>query len=162
MSGFVPGLELCRNFYEEVVAPAVGVPHGAALLGSGSDVLGFDTERSTDHDWGPRCQAFVPAADLDEVRSRLLTTLPEAYQVDTLIVEATIHYLDLTLNLPAPPAPATALLHVRKVLDGLLGTELPLEWDDVEYALKGTGRVALTAADRDHLGDLALKIPLLG
>lgn len=82
--------------------------------------------------------------------------------VDTLIVEATIHYLDLTLNLPAPPAPASALLHVRKVLDGLLGTELQLEWDDVEYALKGTGRVALTAADRDHLGDLALKIPLLG
>lgn len=82
--------------------------------------------------------------------------------MDTLIVEATIHYLDLTLNLPAPPAPASALLHVRNVLDGLLGTELTLDWDDVEYALKGTGRVALTAADRDHLGDLALKIPLLG
>ena len=80
MSGFVPGLELCRNFYEEVVAPAVGAPHGAALLGPGSDVLGYDTERSTDHDWGPRCQVFVPAADLDEVRSRVLTTLPEAYQ----------------------------------------------------------------------------------
>ena len=74
-------------------------------------------------------------------------------------MEATIHYLDLTLDLPAPPAPASALLHVRKVLDGLLGTELQLEWDDVEYALKGTGRVALTAADRDQLGDLALKIP---
>jgi hypothetical protein len=82
--------------------------------------------------------------------------------IDTLIVEATIHYLDLTLDLPAPPAPASALLHVRNVLDGLLGTALALEWDDVEYALKGTGRVALTSADRDHLGDLALKIPLLG
>jgi hypothetical protein len=54
------------------------------------------------------------------------------------------------------------LLRVRNVLDGLLGTALPLGWDDVEYALKGTGRVALTAADRDQLGDLALKIPLLG
>ena len=80
MSGFVPGLELCRDFYEEVVAPAVGAPHGAALLGSGSDVLGYDTERSTDHDWGPRCQVFVHASDLDEVSSRVLTTLPEAYQ----------------------------------------------------------------------------------
>jgi hypothetical protein len=82
--------------------------------------------------------------------------------INTLIVEATIHYLDLTLDFPAPPAPASALLHARKVLDGLLGIALPLEWDDVEYALKGTGRVALTAADRDHFGDLALKIPLLG
>lgn len=80
MSGFVPGLELCRSFYEEVVAPAVGAPHGAALLGSGSDVLGYDTERSTDHDWGPRCQLFVQAWDLDGVRSRVLTSLPKAYQ----------------------------------------------------------------------------------
>ena len=77
-------------------------------------------------------------------------------------MEATIHYLDLTLDLSAPPAPASALLHVRKVLDGLLGAERPLEWDDVEYALKRTGRVALTAADRDHRVDLALSIPLLG
>jgi len=80
MSGFVPGLELCRGFSEEVMAPAVGAPHGAALLGPGSDVLGYDTARSTNHDWGPRCQVFVPAADLDEVRSRVLMTLPKAYQ----------------------------------------------------------------------------------
>jgi Domain of unknown function (DUF4037) len=80
MSGFVPGLELCRSFYEEVVAPAVGAPHGAALLGPGSDVLGYDTERSTDHDWGPRCQLFVQASDLDGARSRVLTSLPKAYQ----------------------------------------------------------------------------------
>jgi Mycothiol maleylpyruvate isomerase N-terminal domain len=88
--------------------------------------------------------------------------LRSADLIDTLIVEATIHYLDLTLNLLAPPAPVSALLRVRNVLDGLLGTELQLDWDDVEYALKGTGRGALTSADRDHLGDLALKIPLLG
>jgi hypothetical protein len=80
MSGFVPGLELCRSFYEEVVAPVVGAKHGAALLGPGSDVLGYDTVRSTDHDWGPRCQVFVQASDLDGVRSRVLTSLPEAHR----------------------------------------------------------------------------------
>ena len=79
MSRFVPGLELCCDFYAEVVAPAVGVRHGAALLGPGSDVLGYDTERSTDHDWGPRCQLFVKASDLDEVRTRVLTSLPKSY-----------------------------------------------------------------------------------
>ena len=58
-----------------------------------------------------------------------------------------------------PLAPASALLRVRNVLDGLLGTEVHLQWEDVEYALKCTGRVALTSADRERLGDLALKIP---
>ena len=64
--GFVSGLELSRRFYEEVVAPLLaarfpGLRYAAALLGPGSEVLGFDTERSTDHDWGPRLQLFLDA-----------------------------------------------------------------------------------------------------
>ncbi len=76
VSGFVSGLALCRSFYDEVVAPAVGVSHAAALLGPGSDVLGYDTSRSTDHDWGPRCQVFVQQPDLNVVRARVLASLP--------------------------------------------------------------------------------------
>jgi hypothetical protein len=62
---FIPGIELNRRFYLEAVRPlleshAPGVPHAAALLGPGSDVLGFDTEMSMDHDWGPRLQLFLP------------------------------------------------------------------------------------------------------
>lgn len=79
-----------------------------------------------------------------------------------MIVEATIHYLDLTLNLQAPSAPAEALARVRSVLDGLLGTLPPLDWGDIEYVLKGTGRMVLTPEDRDGLADLARRFPLLG
>ena len=58
---FLPGLELAELFYAEVVAPIVekalaGVPYSAALIGWGSEVQGFDTQRSTDHAWGPRMQ----------------------------------------------------------------------------------------------------------
>ena len=77
---FVPGLELARGFYEEVVAPlAAGVSHSAARLGWGSDVLGFDTPRSTDHGWGPRLQLFVAAGDVAALDARLEDELPEEY-----------------------------------------------------------------------------------
>ena len=56
---FVPGVELCRGFYQDVVAPLVPCAHSAALIGFGSQVLGYDTERSTDHGWGPRVEVFV-------------------------------------------------------------------------------------------------------
>ncbi|MET0425800.1 MAG: DUF4037 domain-containing protein, partial [Actinoplanes sp.] len=50
-------------------------PHAAARLGPGSDVLGFDTPRSTDHDWGPRLELFVDdPGDLSEVLARRLPT----------------------------------------------------------------------------------------
>ncbi len=62
---FVPGIQLSAAFYTEVVRPLLtaALPrlrYSAALLGPGSDVLGYDTARSTDHDWGPRLQLFLP------------------------------------------------------------------------------------------------------
>ena len=80
MADFVPGQRLSREFYEAVIAPRVGVPHAAALLGAGSDVLGYDTERSTDHDWGPRCTLFVSPSAVADVRTRVVAALPEHYQ----------------------------------------------------------------------------------
>jgi hypothetical protein len=65
---FLPGLELSRRFYREAVRPvldeaAPGLPHSAARIGSGSEVLGFDTARSADHEWGPRLQLFLSPGD---------------------------------------------------------------------------------------------------
>jgi hypothetical protein len=62
---FVSGQELSRRFYQEVVRPVLdpGVPHSAALLGRGSEVLGFDDEMSGDHNWEPRAVLFVRAGD---------------------------------------------------------------------------------------------------
>ncbi len=68
MPEFLPGLELSRLFYQEAVRPIVKsvlpqVIYGAARIGPGSDVLGYDTEISRDHDWGPRLTIFLPEKD---------------------------------------------------------------------------------------------------
>ena len=70
MPDFVPGLRLSRMFYEQAVRPilerhAPGLRHSAALIGPGSEVLGFDTPLSMDHSWGPRVQLFLNADDLN-------------------------------------------------------------------------------------------------
>jgi hypothetical protein len=69
MPAFIPGLELSRRFYTEAVRPLLeeaspAIPHSAARLGSGSEVLGFDTPRSADHEWGPRLQLFLRRQDV--------------------------------------------------------------------------------------------------
>ncbi|GGL02094.1 hypothetical protein Sme01_46860 [Sphaerisporangium melleum] len=80
-SGFVPGLELSRTFYTEVVRPLIGeVPHSAALIGPGSEVLAFDTERSADHDWGPRVLVFVEPGQEAGLTQRLAYALPARFR----------------------------------------------------------------------------------
>lgn len=58
----------------------------------------------------------------------------------TLVVEATVHLLDLTLHVPGAP-PAEALTHTRTVLERLYGAPLPAAWGDTEAVLRGTGRL---------------------
>jgi hypothetical protein len=50
------------------------------LLGWGSEVLGFDTERSTDHGWGPRLQLFVAAGDVARTRAAVDAGLPDDFR----------------------------------------------------------------------------------
>ena len=80
MAEFVPGAVLNAGFYRDVVAPLLEAwPHQAALLGWGSDVLGYDTACSRDHGWGPRLQVFVEAHGVDSARRAIDTGLPAEY-----------------------------------------------------------------------------------
>jgi hypothetical protein len=68
MPDFIPGLELNRMFYAEAVRPIMAarfpaLRYSAALIGYGSDVLGYDSPRSTDHEWGPRLLLFLDDED---------------------------------------------------------------------------------------------------
>jgi hypothetical protein len=81
----------------------------------------------------------------------------------TLAVEAAVHYLDMTVRLPeASPCDPVSLDLVKRVLDGLLGDAPAVNWDDQTYVLKGTGRLALTEAERTRLGPAADRFPLFG
>jgi hypothetical protein len=82
---FVPGRELSRRFYLDAVRPILdaefpGLEHSAALIGSGSEVLGFDTAMSRDHCWGPRVDLFLRDEDYGQraepVRVALSEKLP--------------------------------------------------------------------------------------
>ena len=73
MPDFMPGLELSRLYFEEWVQPALAaefpaVRYDAAVIGTGSEVLGFDTPMSRDHHWGPRVSLYVSPDDVDTVR----------------------------------------------------------------------------------------------
>lgn len=79
---FIHGLELSRLLYEQAVLPILAVrfpdlAYSAALLGFGSDVLGFDTPQSMDHDWGPRLMLFLPVCTQQTYQNDITQCLAE-------------------------------------------------------------------------------------
>lgn len=69
---FIPGLELNRRYFNEVLQPLLHtfdpeLRYSAALIGYGSDVLGYDTATSMDHNWGPRGQIFLRGQDVSRI-----------------------------------------------------------------------------------------------
>ncbi|QSS91985.1 DUF4037 domain-containing protein [Streptomyces sp. M54] len=84
---FLPGLELSRLLYEEAVRPLLdaecpGLRYAAARVGAGSEVLGFDTARSADHEWGPRLDLFLEPADAAAHGERIHRLLAERLPKD--------------------------------------------------------------------------------
>ncbi len=99
---FIPGMELNRSFFFEVVEPLMqehfpDLSYSAGLVGHGSDVLGFDTRISLDHDWGPHLQLFLSELDFiaqkDAVDQILRKHLPYAYRGFSTNFEEGSHYL---------------------------------------------------------------------
>ncbi|WP_420628145.1 DUF4037 domain-containing protein [Candidatus Leptofilum sp.] len=86
---FIKGLDLCEQFFAEAIRPLLtnhfpNLRYAAGRLGGGSDVLGFDTPQSRDHDWGPRGTIFLAEADYKElapaIDEMLHQTLPVTFR----------------------------------------------------------------------------------
>ena len=81
--------------------------------------------------------------------------------LDTLVVEAGLHHLDLVVALDRPGPGASTLAAVRATLDARLGRPSPAEWDDATWARLATGRAALDVDAAALLGDAAPRLPLI-
>lgn len=80
MKHFIPGIQLSQLYYQEAVRPILdrrfpGQKHSAALIGYGSDVLGYDDSVSTDHMWGPRLALFLQPEEIEALQPRILEAL---------------------------------------------------------------------------------------
>ncbi len=75
-SAFIPGLKLSKIFFIEAVKPLLDkyyptLQYDASLIGSGSEVLGYDDPISSDHHWGPRLQLFLSEIDYKNLRNEI-------------------------------------------------------------------------------------------
>lgn len=80
MPKFIPGLKLSELFYQKEVRPILSkefanLRYSAALIGWGSEVLGFDTAISRDHHWGPRVLLFLSQQDYPKLKDKISQSL---------------------------------------------------------------------------------------
>ena len=136
MTGFISGLDLARAFYYQAAQPVLArrfprLRHSAALIGSGSEVLGYDDVVSTDHHWGPRVMLFLADDDHRLYARRIQRTLAQ---------ELPYRFMGYSTNFSAP-----------KVGEGDQGTQLLEEIDSGEV----NHRVEILSLNRfllAHLG----------
>jgi len=73
---FISGLKLSGLFYTEAAKPILEnlfpqISYSAALLGWGSEVLGYDDIQSSDHHWGPRFLLFLSAQNHEKYKNAI-------------------------------------------------------------------------------------------
>jgi hypothetical protein len=82
MQNFIPGLTLSELFYSEAAKPILDasfpqLSYSAALMGWGSEVLGYDDIQSSDHHWGPRFILFLSPQDYKQYKNIIYETLSQ-------------------------------------------------------------------------------------
>ncbi|HEU4323556.1 MAG TPA: hypothetical protein VFS21_10455 [Roseiflexaceae bacterium] len=165
---FTPGLELCGRFYQQAVRPLIergfpGLPHAAARLGPGSDVLGFDTPMSTDHDWGPTVQLFLREQDAHlapQIVALLARELPhrfEGYPVDLAYLPDEPGTRVMSPRDSGPVEHRVTPLTLRGFVAGLLGWDpdtplAPADW--LTFPAQRLRELTAGAVYHDDTGEL--------
>jgi len=126
-AGFIPGLRLGSMFFSEAARSIIEsvIPadsYAAAFIGYGSDVLGYDSQRSVDHNWGPRFQLFLSeeahAARNGAIDSELKKRLPGVFH-GYAVGFSDPDPLDggTQVPLPSDAAPANHLVEITTIRD---------------------------------------------
>ncbi len=165
---FIPGLELSRRFYAELVRPVLdghfpGLPHAAALIGYGSEVLGFDTEMSMDHAWCPRVLIFLREEEAfltEPIKTILGRELPReflGFPLDTVAVEGEPGVFQMKPKDNGPVEHKVIPTTLRSfVLDNLnwdmAQPLVPADWLSISSQVLGT--ITAGAVHFDNVGEL--------
>jgi hypothetical protein len=142
-------------------APAIAdrAAHRASAYGSGNELA-----KAWDELW----REAVRSAERQDPARVVATWEPKLTMEDflkTRVLEVTVHRMDLQDALGQKGwGTDAAVAIVDDTLEGLLGVEPPsdLEWDVVDFIETGAGRRPLTDRERQILGPLADRFPLLG
>ena len=168
MRRFISGRALNRLYYRDAVAPIISsdfpeLRYAAALIGPGSDVLGYDSERSTDHGWGPRLLLFL-ADDAHRslaksISERLSARLPASFRgFSTSFAKPDsngVRWME-----PSETGRAAHLVEIHSIRDfvrGILNIDLTAPLKDIDWLLMPQEHLLeITGGEvyRDDLGEL--------
>jgi hypothetical protein len=165
---FMGGLRLSGLFYEEVVRPTLesefpGLSYSAARLGSGSEVLGYDTPRSADHEWGPRLDLFLTESDhkalAGEIEESLRWRLPYRFMgYSTHWGEADAEGVRIIEERSSRPVEHRVVVHtVRDFFESWTGLDPYRRWEPADWLVVPQQRLLEMTAGRvyhDGIGEL--------
>ncbi|MEI9425463.1 hypothetical protein O7A70_30425 [Mesorhizobium sp. Cs1299R1N1] len=116
------GIGLSQRFYRTLVAPIIqehfpDLSHAACRIGLGSEVLGYDTEMSADHDYGPCLQIFLPEAEFSATADRMMQIfdhmLPDRFEGWTVRYPTNVRPPGVDAREPGMLALTTASISIR-------------------------------------------------
>jgi hypothetical protein len=161
------GLGLSRRFFEQLIAPVLqqhfpDLPYGAARIGLGSEVLGYDTEMSADHDYGPCVQLFLPsklfAAKAQDIKAVLDSSLPGQFEGYSVRYPTAVRPPEGQVDMMLGSDHGAELYTLSSWCDRFLGRQFEteptsLEW--LSYPEHLFLSVTAGAVFRDDLGELS-------
>jgi len=166
---FIPGIKLNQMFHDEAVSSIMKkhfpeIPYSAALLGPGSDTLGFDTPVSMEHEWGPRFYIFLSDENHEKYREKihecLRRNLPLEFSGFPVNFEGYAHHNNIKFMSPVSRGPVNHrffIFTIKYLFEIYLGVNPYEKIDLIDWLTLTEQSLLLVTAGKvyyDGLGEL--------